>query len=69
MLGAGDGEFRDLTLDLEQNNGWTGLLVEPNPDLYHRILSKNRNVEIANLCVSPVNFPMRVMLPNLKVIV
>ncbi|KAG7162040.1 hypothetical protein Hamer_G019342 [Homarus americanus] len=39
-VGAGDGEYRSVTLELEKTLGWTGLLVEPNEHLYKKILKK-----------------------------
>ena len=63
VLGAGDGEFKDLTLDMERDGDWTGLLVEPNPELVRRMKTKRRNVEIAQLCVSPVAYPYKVTNP------
>ncbi|ROT66442.1 hypothetical protein C7M84_015541, partial [Penaeus vannamei] len=39
---AGDGEKKTSTLYLEQNEGWSGLLVEPDPALYAALLGKGR---------------------------
>ena len=40
--GAADGEWFPNTLHFEINYNWTGLLVEPNPDLIAELLTKNR---------------------------
>ena len=50
--GAGCGEFLSNTLYLEMNYNWTGLLVEPNPDLLKLLLSKHRNAWILPHCLS-----------------
>ncbi|KAF2369105.1 Methyltransferase FkbM [Trinorchestia longiramus] len=62
VLGAGDGEYQDYTLDLEREQGWTGMLVEPLPQLNRQLLSKNRNAEIFSACVSPFSYPTQVAL-------
>jgi len=58
-LGAGDGEYKSLTLDLEQSLGWTGLLIEPHEELYKRLLKKGRNSQSAKVCVSPFAYPTK----------
>ena len=40
--GAHDGEEISNTLFLEMQRNWTGLLVEPNPNLFKQLLQKNR---------------------------
>ena len=40
--GAYDGEFISHTLLFELKYGWSGLLVEPNPDALEALKSKNR---------------------------
>ena len=62
VLGAGDGEFRDYTLELERDNGWTGMLVEPNPHLFKLLKTKNRNAELVSSCISPYSYPAKVRL-------
>lgn len=59
-LGAGDGEYRSFTLPLERDLQWTGLLVEPNPALYKRLLKKGRKAQLAKTCVSPYSYPAKV---------
>merc|ERR1739844_226203 len=41
--GAADGEALSNTLYLEIKYGWTGLLVEPNPDFLRKLYNKHRN--------------------------
>ncbi|CAG7832474.1 unnamed protein product [Allacma fusca] len=50
--GAKDGEFLSNTLHLEKE-GWTGLLVEAQPEWGKELLTKNRKAWIANVCLSP----------------
>ncbi|XP_047484629.1 uncharacterized protein LOC125036211 [Penaeus chinensis] len=51
--GAYDGEFLSNTLWLEVESGWRGVLVEPNPESFSRLLSKGRRGALAlNSCLS-----------------
>ena len=50
--GAADGEYLSNTLYFEIKYGWTGLLVEPNPDLLRKLYSKHRNAYILPHCLS-----------------
>jgi hypothetical protein len=50
--GAYDGEILSNTLYFELNLNWTGLLIEPIPFLYEKILTKNRNVFTLNACIA-----------------
>lgn len=59
-LGAGDGEYRSITLPLERDLGWSGLLVEPNPRLYKKLLKKARKSSASRVCVSPYSYPAKV---------
>ncbi|XP_069970368.1 protein Star [Penaeus vannamei] len=58
---AGDGEKKTSTLYLEQNEGWSGLLVEPDPALYAALLGKGRKSFSvnSNLSLSLTNFTSR----------
>ncbi|XP_042234401.1 uncharacterized protein LOC121874342 [Homarus americanus] len=56
-VGAGDGEYRSVTLELEKTLGWTGLLVEPNEHLYKKILKKGRKAQLTKACISPYSYP------------
>ena len=40
--GAADGQKLSNTLFFELKRNWTGLLVEPNPVLYGRLVNKRR---------------------------
>ncbi|XP_037778647.1 protein Star-like [Penaeus monodon] len=51
--GALDGEFISNTLYLEQDLGWTGLLVEADPLLYAGLPGKNRKAWSSQTCLSP----------------
>ncbi|XP_066964893.1 protein Star-like [Macrobrachium rosenbergii] len=61
-LGAGDGEYNSISLELERSLGWTGLLVEPNEELYKRLLKKGRKATSAKICVSPFSYPVKLKL-------
>lgn len=50
--GAACGEHLSNTLYLELVYGWTGLLVEPNPDMLSKLLSKHRNSWVLPHCLS-----------------
>ena len=50
--GAADGEYISNTLYFEVIHGWQGLLVEPNPDLLARLVTKHRNAWILPHCLS-----------------
>ncbi|XP_069996478.1 uncharacterized protein [Penaeus vannamei] len=57
--GALDGEFISNTLYLEQDLGWTGLLVEADPLLYAALPGKNRKSWSSQTCLSPSNVAER----------
>lgn len=50
--GACDGENLSNTLFLEISYGWTGLLVEPNPDFLPKLIGMNRHAWILTHCLS-----------------
>lgn len=50
--GAFDGENLSNTLLFEGKYNWTGILVEPNPDLYAELRSKNRRAKTIETCFS-----------------
>ena len=50
--GAYDGEHFANTLLFEMKHDWTGLLVEPNPDNYEKLKTKNRRAIITETCFS-----------------
>jgi len=51
--GALDGETHSNSLFLELNLGWSGLLVEPDPRFFPKILAKHRHAYAFNGCLSP----------------
>lgn len=53
--GAYDGETWSNTLYLERFKNWTGLLIEPSSENYHKLRSKNRNAYSINNCLSSGN--------------
>lgn len=52
-IGASDGEFRSLTLYVEQRLGFRGVLVEPHPELYRRLRAVGRSAYSINACATP----------------
>ncbi|RNA05794.1 Star-like [Brachionus plicatilis] len=50
--GAYDGEKMSNSLFFELSRNWTGLLIEPIPQHYQNLLSKNRNVFSINACLA-----------------
>ncbi|CAG0888842.1 unnamed protein product [Darwinula stevensoni] len=51
--GALDGKSISKTLYLEEKYGWKGLLVEPNPHLFQKMMYLKRNAWLAPFCLSP----------------
>ncbi|CAL4123574.1 unnamed protein product, partial [Meganyctiphanes norvegica] len=58
--GAVDGEHYSNTLGLELHNDWSGLLVEPNPKSFAKLLHKHRKAWAANACLSPYQYPAKI---------
>lgn len=62
--GGYDGEQHSNTLFLERSRGWSGVLIEANPHLFHRLENKKRKCYIINAGLSmsgqaqAVNFRM-----------
>ena len=50
--GAYDGKVYSNTLQLELRYNWTGILVEPNPDNFVKLLTKNRKSYAIETCLS-----------------
>ena len=50
--GALDGVRFSNTLDLELANNWSGLLVEPDPNSFAKLLQHHRNAYCINACLS-----------------
>jgi FkbM family methyltransferase len=57
--GAGDGFSLSSTLYLEEALGWTGVLVEPDPDNLVKLLAHKRNSWVAATCLSTVPKPQQ----------
>ncbi|CAL8142823.1 unnamed protein product [Orchesella dallaii] len=56
---AYDGETDSKTLALEQQYEWTGLLIEPDPFVFPRLVFKHRKAWTSDICLSPDPFPQR----------
>ena len=52
-VGALDGQLFSNTLNLELELNWTGILVEPDPYSYKKLLNLKRNAYSMNVCLSP----------------
>lgn len=50
-IGAGDGESESITLMLERERQWTGLLIEPDPIRYKNLVERRRLAKLLNACV------------------
>lgn len=55
--GALDGEYLSNSLWLEEERGWTGLLIEPDKGNYLDMLTKHRKAWTSNSCLSDTLFP------------
>ena len=42
--GANDGETISNTVFFELKRNWTGILIEPNPEAFQKLLAKNRQI-------------------------
>jgi len=56
---AFDGLQDSHTLKLELNGNWTGLLIEPSPNIFQVLKSRHRLAWLANVCIS-INHPTMV---------
>ncbi|KAA0201379.1 hypothetical protein HAZT_HAZT008247 [Hyalella azteca] len=59
-----DGEYLSNTLRLEREQGWTGLLVEPDMDNYKQLLKTNRKAWTSPTCLALKDYPETVISPN-----
>jgi hypothetical protein len=50
--GAGDGEEGSRTLYLERRMEWSGVLLEPSPDLFSILMAKRRKSALVPACLS-----------------
>ncbi|CAG0923041.1 unnamed protein product [Notodromas monacha] len=53
--GAHNGLSESNTVYLEMALGWTGLLVEPNPEYFQNLTRLRRRTRVLNACISPSN--------------
>ncbi|XP_047737733.1 uncharacterized protein LOC108681260 isoform X2 [Hyalella azteca] len=60
--GALDGVYMSNTLRLEREQGWTGLLVEPDMDNYKQLLKTNRKAWTSPTCLALNDYPETVVL-------
>ncbi|XP_064615255.1 protein Star-like [Liolophura sinensis] len=58
-IGAGDGEKDSVSLYLEKELRWTGLLIEPDPAKQQDLALKNRKADILHGCVNNEKFAMQ----------
>jgi FkbM family methyltransferase len=47
-----DGELLSNSLFFELVRNWTGILIEPQPSLFKKILDLNRNIYVLNACLA-----------------
>lgn len=57
-----DGQGMSNTLYLELKQGWTGLLVEPDPSNYILLKRKRRKAWTAKACLSITGYPQKVII-------
>jgi len=62
-----DGEDMSVTLELERDKKWEGLLVEPDPSIFQKLLAKNRKSWLAPTCLSQKTTPLLVNAIIIKV--
>lgn len=60
--GALDGYILSNTLSLEKIRAWSGLLVEPRPDMFQELLQKQRKAFAARFCLSEKPYLYKVQL-------
>ncbi|XP_071524486.1 protein Star-like [Panulirus ornatus] len=59
--GALDGEYLSNTLWLEQELGWTGLLIEAEENNYKSLRSKHRRAWSSSTCLSSESYPKEII--------
>lgn len=60
--GALDGEYMSHTLTLEQEQGWTGLLVEPDEGNFAELKERHRKAWLTPSCLSIHGYPETAMI-------
>ena len=63
--GAADGETLSNTIFLERYMNWTGLLIEPEPLSYKKLMKRNRKSFTFNNCLSLEKYPTEVIYINI----
>ena len=58
--GAADGFSFSNSLFFERGRSWTGLLIEPNPELFKTLMKVERNANLINSCLSTTQSTERV---------
>ncbi|CAL8116122.1 unnamed protein product [Orchesella dallaii] len=61
---AFDGVAGSKTLYLEHKLAWIGLLIEPDPKTYEKLVSRNRVAWTSNVCLSTKPYPYRAYIEN-----
>ena len=56
-VGALDGETRSNTLYMERFLNWPGLLIEPAPLIFAKLLTKTRRAWLSPTCLSVKPYP------------
>lgn len=64
--GALDGEFLSNTLWLEQNLGWSGLLIEADRHNFRHLTWKRRRAWISNTCIAKESYPREAVFESLE---
>ena len=59
--GALDGETGSNTLYMERSLGWTGILIEADPDTYKKLADRGRKVWHLPVCLSTKPYPIQVL--------
>ncbi|XP_047739923.1 protein Star-like [Hyalella azteca] len=62
--GGYTGEVMSNTLFFEIQRNWTGILIEPNPRNFKKLLSRNRKVHSANACIGETKAATKVVFRN-----
>lgn len=58
--GAADGEIISNTLFFEVYRNWTGLLIEPEDEMFELLLTKKRMAYAVKACLSLHSYPEQV---------
>ena len=60
--GAYDGEFLSNTLFMERYLKWSGILIEANQNIFHKLLRRQRKSFSLPICLSANPYPTKVLL-------